>query len=229
MLKRVLSLLVLPVFGCDLVQPDPLPPRGDEEIIEKAGKVFEGEGSGPGHEDCREKRTFYRDNDGDGFGDPKHPVKACHPPPGYVDNADDCYDDNSDVNPKQRRYFHVHRGDGSFDYDCDGKEKRRIMERAFCRVREDGGGCFFASGWHQSTIPQCGEAGVWKWYECDEIHQVVPPKSSGDGEGEPSTEKENKKREKEGVDDGRPRKLETTVHYRCRGNILPWKKMQLCR
>lgn len=231
--------MVLPFFGCDLAQPDPLPPRGDEEIIERAANVSEEDLSVDGREDCREKRTFYRDADGDGFGDPKHPVKACHPPSGYVDNADDCYDKNPDVNPKQRRYFHDHRGDGSFDYDCDGKEKRRIVERAFCRVREDGSGCFFASGWQQSTIPKCGEAGVWKWYECDEIHHVVPTDSSGGGEGETSTRNGasdsragtadvSKKGEKE-TDDGKPRKLVTTVQYRCRGNVLPWKKMQLCR
>ncbi len=36
--------------------------------------------------------TFYRDGDGDGFGDAADPVEACVQPAGYVGNSDDCDD-----------------------------------------------------------------------------------------------------------------------------------------
>jgi hypothetical protein len=32
---------------------------------------------------------------------------------------DDCYDLNPSTYPGQTEWFQVHRGDGSFDYDCD--------------------------------------------------------------------------------------------------------------
>jgi len=38
--------------------------------------------------DC-EASTFYRDEDGDGLGDPSQPIQACEAPAGYVDNWDD--------------------------------------------------------------------------------------------------------------------------------------------
>lgn len=40
--------------------------------------------------------TWYRDSDGDGFGDRKLTVTTCSEPTGYVRNDDDCDDDDSD-------------------------------------------------------------------------------------------------------------------------------------
>lgn len=165
---------LLSSFGCDVAEPDPLPPRGDEEIIRKARKRLEA-----AHRDetgeCEKESRFYRDRDGDGYGDPKESVTSCTAPEGYVENDEDCYDRNRKVHPKQRGFFHAHRGDGSFDYDCDGKQRRRIVDRAFCRLKPDEKGCNYASGWIQKRIPKCGEAGEWKWYECHEIHIPLLP------------------------------------------------------
>ena len=41
--------------------------------------------------------TFYRDMDGDGFGDITKPVQACSAPEGYVDNQDDYDDSNPEM------------------------------------------------------------------------------------------------------------------------------------
>jgi len=38
------------------------------------------------------KTTYYRDEDGDGYGNPFNTVKACKPPKGYVAGGDDCAD-----------------------------------------------------------------------------------------------------------------------------------------
>jgi hypothetical protein len=43
--------------------------------------------------------TFWRDADGDGYGDPASPLMACGPPAGYVANSLDCNDANAAVHP----------------------------------------------------------------------------------------------------------------------------------
>ncbi|MBK7759328.1 MAG: FG-GAP repeat protein [Deltaproteobacteria bacterium] len=60
--------------------------------------------------------TFYRDDDGDGEGDPNAPLsEGCEPPEGYVATALDCDDNNAEVNPSQQEVC----GDG-LDNNCDG-------------------------------------------------------------------------------------------------------------
>ncbi len=43
--------------------------------------------------------TWYPDNDGDGYGDIGSPEFVCNPPAGYVDNGDDCNDDDPLLGP----------------------------------------------------------------------------------------------------------------------------------
>ncbi|HOT09073.1 MAG TPA: hypothetical protein PK710_04840 [Polyangiaceae bacterium] len=75
---------------------------------------------------------WYRDRDGDTFGNPNEMKLGCEnaPPniPGekYVRNMDDCFDLNHLARPGQTAFFPEHRGDGSFDYDCDGKETKQF-------------------------------------------------------------------------------------------------------
>jgi hypothetical protein len=71
---------------------------------------------------CPQPTTYYADTDKDGFGDAKSSVKACHHPAGYSTNDDDCYDSNADAHPGQTTYFYDDRGDGSWDYNCDGTD-----------------------------------------------------------------------------------------------------------
>ena len=42
--------------------------------------------------DLSTQSTFWRDADGDGFGDPADSVQRCSQPEGYIDNSDDCND-----------------------------------------------------------------------------------------------------------------------------------------
>jgi hypothetical protein len=58
--------------------------------------------------------TFYRDGDGDGFGDPGQVVTACVAPAGYVTAEGDCDDGNPEVFPGEHEVC-----DG-LDNDCDG-------------------------------------------------------------------------------------------------------------
>ncbi len=61
-------------------------------------------------------RTFYRDADGDGYGDPGYREEACEASDGFVEDNTDCDDERDDVNPGADEVcdpFDV-------DEDCDG-------------------------------------------------------------------------------------------------------------
>ncbi|MEL6341668.1 MAG: putative metal-binding motif-containing protein [Myxococcota bacterium] len=50
--------------------------------------------------DAEDAVTFYADGDEDSFGDPESTEIACFAPEGYVDIADDCDDEDADINPE---------------------------------------------------------------------------------------------------------------------------------
>jgi hypothetical protein len=78
---------------------------------------------------CSTPVTCYADNDKDTFGDPAVSKQFCGTcGTGYVSNKSDCYDFNAMAYPRGpvppdtfEDYFAMHRGDGSFDYTCDGR------------------------------------------------------------------------------------------------------------
>nr|WP_306414652.1 MopE-related protein [Corallococcus carmarthensis] len=55
--------------------------------------------------------TFYRDSDGDGFGNLNNPTQACSVPSGYTSDATDCNDGDATLNPQTLWYA---------DTDSDG-------------------------------------------------------------------------------------------------------------
>ncbi len=69
--KDMLGGVMIWEISCDTLQNDLSLMRAMDQTI-KAG-------------DC-DVRTFYKDPDGDGLGDPSHPIQACEAPEGYVDN-----------------------------------------------------------------------------------------------------------------------------------------------
>lgn len=61
------------------------------------------------------RTTYFRDGDGDGFGDPLNVVSTCQTPAsGYVAVASDCDDSRADVNPQAAETCN------NRDDDCDG-------------------------------------------------------------------------------------------------------------
>ena len=70
--------------------------------------------------------NFYLDSDGDGYGVSGSTQCWCEPTYPYTGvNTDDCYDNNADAYPGASSYHQVHRGDGSYDYNCDNNQERR--------------------------------------------------------------------------------------------------------
>ena len=58
-----------------------------------------------------DSQTWYADSDGDGFGNSSYGLDACSQPNGYVSDADDCDDNNADINPDSVWYIDLD-GDG---------------------------------------------------------------------------------------------------------------------
>ncbi len=162
---------------------------------------------------CSRPRTFYLDQDRDGYGDDTKQVRACHPPEGYVEKRGDCDDMDRRVFPGQKSFFSIPTKGGSFDFDCDGKASVRLINRAFCKEKEDHTGCTLSSGWdikHGTKIPRCGQPQKWAWNECRA--EII-----SDSTVSATALKEELA----------PQKIKKS--YRCWKGKLSWKKRQLCR
>ena len=108
-----------------------------------------------------ELTMWYRDEDEDTFGNPQMSMKSENQPVGYVNNDRDCYDSNGNVKPGQESWFKENRGDGSYDYNCDGIETQQ-----FTIVGQCSGGEANPKGWGGSIIPACGQQDRWL-VDCD--------------------------------------------------------------
>jgi hypothetical protein len=87
--------------------------------------------------------TCWRDQDQDSFGDRRSAMTTCSPvcPAGMVLNSDDCVDTNSDAHPATPErpvvFQDTHRGDGSFDWDCNGTLEANPATITQCERRMD--------------------------------------------------------------------------------------------
>lgn len=105
--------------------------------------------------------TYYRDADGDGYGDPN--LTECWCQPGgstgefSVGNANDCYDGSAQAQPGQTGYFSVHRGDGSFDYNCDNTQSKEFNISGSCNGYGSSiGDCTLNTAGWDGSVPPCG-------------------------------------------------------------------------
>jgi hypothetical protein len=113
-------------------------------------------------EDAADAREWFRDEDGDGFGSAARSVRACIQPSGYVDLDSDCYDANPEARPGATAFHTWNRGDGSFDYDCDGAETPQSLATYWCSPSWLGFLCDdWGEGWG-GTPPTCGRWGPWQ-------------------------------------------------------------------
>ena len=68
-----------------------------------------------GEEDAVDAETWYRDGDGDDYGDSRFSLTQCDKPDGYTDNDRDCDDSNGLINPAAREEC-----EDGVDNNCDG-------------------------------------------------------------------------------------------------------------
>ena len=137
-------LIALMVVACggasatelDSVGPDgtPASPNGADPVPADPGTVTPPPPAptSPGPPACT-PTTYYKDDDGDGFGGTKT-TSSCTPPAGrWSTKGGDCDDSSSDVFPGQTAYFDEPYVDGtgrsSFDYDCTATEDQEPPPR----------------------------------------------------------------------------------------------------
>ena len=78
--------------------------------------------------------TFFRDGDGDGFGDPTDTTDACEAPVGYVADATDCDDGDDSSWPGAPEQC------DSVDNDCDGDLDEGVIDTVYEDADGDGYG-----------------------------------------------------------------------------------------
>jgi len=124
----------------------------------------DGEVNEPGAE---EGTYYFRDSDGDGFGDATHMEMLCASGD-LTDydtiNNEDCCDSDYEANPDASSYRTIETGCGGHDWNCDGEETKQWTNTGSC------GYCLTACcaeppGWRYSAEPDCGDYADWV-YDC---------------------------------------------------------------
>ncbi|MBM4353041.1 MAG: hypothetical protein FJ109_04480 [Deltaproteobacteria bacterium] len=84
------------------------------------------------------KTTFYKDNDGDGYGTPNDKLDACAAPAGYVTAGTDCNDFNGDIHPGAAEAC------DDLDNNCSGQADEGLLLLTI--YKDNDGDGFAASG-----------------------------------------------------------------------------------
>ncbi len=114
---------------------------------------------------------WYADTDGDGYGDPDVEVQACTVPSGHVSNAEDCDDDDSEVNPGATEICN------DTDDDCNGEIDEAGFESTFYRDADEDG-----YGDPEDSVEGCTapEGYVDNAEDCDDADAGYNPGVPGD-------------------------------------------------
>jgi len=78
--------------------------------------------------------TYFKDTDGDGYGNAQNTVGACSAPSGYVNNSIDCDDGNSSIYPGADEIIN------GLDDDCDGSIDEGVLNTYYLDSDGDGYG-----------------------------------------------------------------------------------------
>jgi len=99
---------------------------------------------------------FYRDDDGDGHGDPDRPTFACSPPPSYVVSSDDCDDTLDTIHPGASEIC------DQIDNDCNAQIDEPVFPGADSAAALAGGSCGIRLEWTATSA--CDGQAVYNVY-----------------------------------------------------------------
>ena len=105
--------------GTDCDDTDPSVYPGAEEVCGTPGVDEDCDGLADDADDSLDLTTagrWFRDADGDSYGDPLASVQACEAPDGYVSDSTDCNDADPEIHPGAEEVC----GTPGVDEDCDG-------------------------------------------------------------------------------------------------------------
>ncbi len=114
-----------------------------------------------------DRTTWYKDVDGDDYGDSATSKKACDEPSGYVSNKTDCDDSDAEINPDAEEICN------EVDDDCDGEVDNGADDGEVWYADTDGDGW----GTSSSTTTSCSEPDgyVASSGDCDDREDATYP------------------------------------------------------
>jgi len=155
---------------------------GSVQSICSGASLAAGWRASPNGSDCNDSNasvwqnlTGYLDGDGDGYGrsTAESVCSGASLASGYVTNGSDCYDSNANARPGQTSYFTVNRGDGSFDYDCNGIQDKEPSLDCTANYLSCSGYILYAGAnvtpGFNGSVPSCGSTAAW--YGLVELHE----------------------------------------------------------
>jgi hypothetical protein len=142
---------------CDDGDPDVSPDAA--EVCDGVDNDCDGDGDEEGADGCI---WYHTDADTDFYGASGSTGSCLCAPEGTTTatNTGDCYDHNGDAKPGATSYHSTNRGDGSYDYDCDGSESKAYTSTFSCS-------CDWLSTCDGHTdgydsVPGCGASATFK-------------------------------------------------------------------
>lgn len=118
----------------------------------------------------------YLDNDYDGYGT----SYGCYSSGHIVATGGDCYDGNANAYPGQTAYLPTNRGDGSFDYNCDGATQYQISSSYYYCAGSLSTYPYSTSynsstGYNACSSPGSYSTGVNPVTLCNSLGYAIPP------------------------------------------------------
>ncbi len=122
--------------------------------------------TGPDDTGCQ---TWYPDLDLDGFGNPAHPNTFCYSPEGWVQNGDDCDDEDGSIHPEADEICNIK------DDDCDDNVDEQADDAPLWYADTDGDGF----GDPENSVSECdgGTSYVADATDCDDDDPLVNPEA----------------------------------------------------